>query len=96
MIPTGETQSLSFRLNGQPLAVEVPPATSLLDLLRGLGGLTSVRAGCRIGRCGACTVLLDGRSVPACLVPAWRLEGAGWTPWRGWRGTPTTRRWPRP
>lgn len=75
MIPTGETQSLSFRLNGQPLAVEVPPATSLLDLLRGPGGLTSVRAGCRIGRCGACTVLLDGRSVPACLVPAWRLDG---------------------
>ncbi len=70
-----ENLTVSFYLNGEPVTLEVPAASSLLDILRGAGGLTSVRAGCRIGRCGSCTVLLDGRSAPACLVPAWRLSG---------------------
>lgn len=67
--------AVSFYLNGERVLFEVPPATSLLDILRQQGGVTSVRAGCRIGRCGSCTVLLDGRSAPACLIPAWRLSG---------------------
>lgn len=70
-----ENQTVSFYLNGDPLTLAVPAATSLLDILRGPGRLTSVRAGCRVGRCGSCTVLLDDRSAPACLVPAWRLSG---------------------
>ncbi|HYY87681.1 MAG TPA: (2Fe-2S)-binding protein [Chloroflexota bacterium] len=46
----------------------------LLDLLRDLG-LSSVREGCGVGACGACTVLLDGKPVSSCLVYAARCEG---------------------
>lgn len=75
MTDAPEKQVVSFYLDGEPMTLKVPAATSLLDILRGPGRLTSVRAGCRVGRCGSCTVLLNGRSAPACLVPAWRLSG---------------------
>lgn len=64
-----------FILNGESVSLTLPPAASLLDALRENQGLTAARAGCRIGRCGACTVLLDGKAVPACLVMAWQLPG---------------------
>jgi len=62
-------------INGQDVVVAADPATPLLDVLRDeLGDLTP-KPGCREGRCGACTVLLDGRPVLSCLLPIARVDG---------------------
>jgi carbon-monoxide dehydrogenase small subunit len=66
---------LAFTLNGDPCKVDCLPGTRLLDLLRGLGR-TGVKEGCGEGECGACAVLMNGRLVNSCLVPAAQAEGA--------------------
>lgn len=66
---------IQFALNGEKISVEAPPQRSALDLLRELGA-TSVKRGCDDeGRCGACSVLLDGKMVRSCLLVAGQLEG---------------------
>jgi carbon-monoxide dehydrogenase small subunit len=67
--------SVTFECNGEIVVHSVPPATTMLDMLRGSEKVTSARAGCRIGRCGACNVLLDDKAIPACLVMAWQMPG---------------------
>jgi carbon-monoxide dehydrogenase small subunit len=62
-------------LNGAPVALDAPPDRTLAAILREDLGLTGTKIGCAIGRCGACTVLLDGAAVNACLVMAWQAEG---------------------
>ncbi len=69
-------EPVAFTLNGQPVEVRVPPARRLSDVLRDDLGLMGTKVGCNAGDCGACTVLLDGRQVCACLVPAGRVAGA--------------------
>ncbi|MFL1485368.1 (2Fe-2S)-binding protein [Marinobacter sp. LN3S78] len=69
------SEPVTFELNGETVTRSVPAATPLLDLLREDGQCTSVRPGCRIGRCGACNVLMDGQAMPACLIMAWQLPG---------------------
>jgi carbon-monoxide dehydrogenase small subunit len=66
---------VSFLLNGRPCRLATAPNRTLLDLLRDELGLVSVRHGCGRGECGACTVLLDGRAVNACLVLAPDVRG---------------------
>ena len=66
---------IKFTLNGKLIAVEVPPHWTLLRLLREKLGLTGTKEGCGIGECGACTVLLDGMPVNACLILAPKVEG---------------------
>lgn len=66
---------LAFTLNGRPVAVEIAPMETLLDVLRDRLGLTGTKKGCGKGECGACTVILDGKAVNSCLVPAARVEG---------------------
>jgi carbon-monoxide dehydrogenase small subunit len=66
---------IKFTLNGKAIAVEVPPHWTLLRLLREKLGLTGTKEGCGIGECGACTVLLDGIPVNACLVLVPKVEG---------------------
>jgi len=61
-------QSLTLGVNGETRQVLCDPRWSLLDVLRGPLGLRGTHRGCDTGRCGACTVILDCRSVPACLV----------------------------
>ena len=61
-------------LNERPAALECEPDEMVLDVLR-RDGLTSVRATCGIGICGACTVLLDGEPVSACLLLAAQAAG---------------------
>ena len=61
-------------INGERRKKEAEARTTLLDLLRG-AGLHGVKHGCETGECGACTVLLDGRPVCACLTLALRAEG---------------------
>ncbi len=67
---------LAFTLNGQPVEAEAPPAARLLDLLRETLGVTGSKEGCGEGECGACSVLIEGRSVCSCLVPAAQAHGA--------------------
>jgi carbon-monoxide dehydrogenase small subunit len=66
---------IEFTLNGTLTEVGVPPHWTLLKLLREKLGLTGTKEGCGIGECGACTVLLDGMPVNACLVLAPKVEG---------------------
>jgi carbon-monoxide dehydrogenase small subunit len=67
---------LSLTVNGVRRRVEAPPMKRLLDVLREECGLTGTKEGCGEGECGACTVLIDGRAVNACLVPAVHAAGA--------------------
>jgi CO/xanthine dehydrogenase Mo-binding subunit/aerobic-type carbon monoxide dehydrogenase small subunit (CoxS/CutS family) len=61
--------SFAFDVNGRACSVAVAPAKRLSDVLRDDLGLTGTKVGCSAGDCGACTVLLDGEQVCACLVP---------------------------
>lgn len=67
-------QSVSCTINGSPHTLSVDVRQSLLDLLRELG-LTSVKEGCGVGECGACTVLVDGRAVDSCIYLAVWAQG---------------------
>jgi len=67
---------LQFTLNGQEITAEVSPLDRLLDVLREYLGYTGTKEGCGEGECGACSVLLDGRLVNSCLVPAIQIRGA--------------------
>ncbi|MBI3272358.1 MAG: 2Fe-2S iron-sulfur cluster binding domain-containing protein [Planctomycetes bacterium] len=62
-------------VNGKPVDEACDSATRLLAFLRERLGLGSVREGCARGECGACTVLVDGRVVPACLMLACQANG---------------------
>jgi len=66
---------ICFRVNGNPVAVRAWPMARLLDILREDLRLTGTKEGCGEGECGACTVLLDGRAVNSCLVPALQADG---------------------
>ena len=69
--------SINLTINGEPKAVELDdPRVTLLDLLRERLGLTGAKKGCDRGQCGACTVLVDGRRVNACLALTVSLDGA--------------------
>jgi nicotinate dehydrogenase subunit A len=68
-------ESVSFTVNGVDRVVSGAPDRSLLDILRHGLGLTAARFGCGEGQCGACMVIVDGRAVTACNMPAWSLSG---------------------
>ena len=69
--------SMTLTVNGAPRAVDLDdPRVTLLDLLRERMGLTGTKKGCDRGQCGACTVLLNGRRVNACLTLAASVDGA--------------------
>lgn len=69
--------SIDLKINGHPRTVEIDdPRITLLDLLRERLALTGAKKGCDRGQCGACTVLVDGRRINACLALALSLDGA--------------------
>jgi carbon-monoxide dehydrogenase small subunit len=68
-------QKILFNLNGHPLETLVEHHWTLLELLRDQLELTGTKEGCGQGECGACTVLLDGLAVNACLFPVLEAEG---------------------
>jgi len=71
--------SFTFAVNGAPVEVEVTGMRRLLDVLREDLGLTGTKEGCGEGECGACSVLVDGVVVDACLVPVSQVQGASVT-----------------
>jgi len=62
-------------INGEPTEFLCEPQENLLTALRNAVGLTGTKEGCTTGDCGACSVILDGRLVPACLVLAPEAQG---------------------
>jgi aerobic carbon-monoxide dehydrogenase small subunit len=68
--------SFRFTVNGEPVDVEVAGSRRLLDVLREDLGLTGTKEGCGEGECGACSVLVDGAVVDACLVPVSQVREA--------------------
>ncbi len=66
---------LRFEVNGQPREVSVEANQLLIDLLRERLGLSGTKEACSIGVCGVCSVLVDGRVVSACLMPAVMVDG---------------------
>ena len=67
--------TFAFAVNGDPVQVEVGGSRRLLDVLREDLGLTGTKEGCGEGECGACSVLVDGDVVDACLVPVSQAQG---------------------
>ena len=67
---------MNLTVNGVDHAIESGPLTSLLDVLREELGITSPKAGCEQGGCGACTVLVDGEPRRSCLTPVAAVDGA--------------------
>lgn len=64
-----------FTLNGRARSVDAEPGQTLLDLLRGTLALRGTRLGCGLGQCGACTVVVDGRALTSCDLPAEAVAG---------------------
>ncbi|HEY9053638.1 MAG TPA: (2Fe-2S)-binding protein [Rectinemataceae bacterium] len=65
---------MEFTVNGRARKLDADPGAPLADILRALGHV-EVKKACGTGACGLCTVLLDGKPVPSCSVPAGRADG---------------------
>jgi len=74
--PAVDRLSIRLTINGEARRLDIAPWTTLLDLLRLELGLTGTKKGCDHGQCGACTVLIDGRRINACLTLAVMKDGA--------------------
>ena len=70
-----EKMRIVLWVNGEPREVYVEPGWTLLRVLREDLGLTGAKHGCGNGECGACTVIMDGKAVPSCLVLAASAQG---------------------
>jgi carbon-monoxide dehydrogenase small subunit len=69
-------KSIKVRVNGTEHTLTIPPDCMLLDMLREDLGLTGTKNGCGNGECGACSVIMDGKLVNSCLVPAIKADGS--------------------
>lgn len=67
--------AVRLRVNGEDMAVMVPPYKTLLEVLREDLGLTGTKHGCELGECSTCGVLVDGRPYLSCLAMPLDLEG---------------------
>ncbi len=70
-----QMQLVRCTVNGKEIAEYVDVRESLLDMLRNRLGLTSVKKGCEVGECGACTVIIDGETIDSCIYLAVWAEG---------------------
>ena len=69
------TRPIQLKVNGETFHVEVEPHETLLDVIRGKVGLTGTKKGCETGQCGACTIIVEGKAVNACLILAVEAHG---------------------
>jgi carbon-monoxide dehydrogenase small subunit len=65
-----------MKVNGNQVEREIPEDRLLVDFIREDLGLTGTRKGCEEGACGACTIIMNGKTVVSCLIPAFKAEGA--------------------
>jgi len=86
VIEAGDRHEVTLVLNGRQVTIDVATRTNLVDALRDGLGLTGTHVGCEHGVCGACTVLLEGQAVRACLLFAVQVEGARVTTIEGLHG----------
>jgi carbon-monoxide dehydrogenase small subunit len=68
-------KEIKFTLNGKPCELSVKPWRTLLEVIREDLQLTGTKEGCSEGECGSCTVIMGGKSVNSCLVPAMEADG---------------------
>jgi len=80
-----EKVRIVLNVNGEPREAFVEPGWTLLRVLREEFGLTGAKLGCGDGECGACTVIMDGKAVPSCLVLGVSAEGSEITTIEGLR-----------
>ena len=66
---------LNLTLNGEEKSLDIEPGMSALELIRDILELKGTKEGCGIGECGACTIVVDGNAVNACLMFAAQLDG---------------------
>ena len=71
-----ESTKVSMRVNGKEVGGTVEPRTLLVSFIRDNLGLTGTHVGCDTGHCGACTVMVNGRTVKSCMVLAVQAQGA--------------------
>jgi len=71
-----QSMAMAMTINGEPRQLLLDPWRSLLDVLRNEAGLTGTKKGCDVGDCGACTVIMDGVPVNACLVLGVEAQGS--------------------
>ncbi|MDL0434841.1 MULTISPECIES: (2Fe-2S)-binding protein [unclassified Niallia] len=69
-------KTIRFNVNGSSVDLSVPATYRLVDILRKELNLTGTKISCEVGRCGACSVILNGKLVNSCLVMAYQLEDA--------------------
>jgi aerobic-type carbon monoxide dehydrogenase small subunit (CoxS/CutS family) len=69
-------KSITFTVNGKEVDLDVAPGEMLVDVLRGKLGLTGTKVGCREGECGACSIIMNGKLVTSCLIPAMKADRA--------------------
>jgi carbon-monoxide dehydrogenase small subunit len=74
-VPIADRVAVRLRVNGEDMAVMVPPYKTLLEVLREDLGLTGTKHGCELGECSTCGVLVDGRPFLSCLAMPLDLEG---------------------
>ncbi|MCW2637033.1 MAG: coxS [Blastococcus sp.] len=72
---SGSHETITVTVNGLQRRVVTSPARPVLDVLREDLGLTGTKEGCSVGVCGACSILIDGQLMSACLVPVGELDG---------------------
>ncbi|HEY1266655.1 MAG TPA: (2Fe-2S)-binding protein [Candidatus Binatia bacterium] len=70
-----QTIPVSLEVNGKTYELEIEPHELLLDVVRDRLGLTGAKRSCDVEVCGACTLLLDGRPVSSCTLPAFEARG---------------------
>ena len=66
---------LCFTINGEEKSLAIDPGITALELIRDIFELKGTKEGCGVGECGACTIIVDGRAVNACLMFAAQLDG---------------------
>src|SRR5215213_8582527 len=86
-VASPDTIGIELTINGKARSLQVAPWTTLLDLLREDLGLTGTKKGCDHGQRGACTVLLDGKRINACLALAVAKDGSSVTTIEGLAGS---------